>query len=519
MNALSSLDYVIVLAYLAGIAFIGLRTASRQKTTAGYFIANRQIPAFAVGFNMMATTISSVTFVAIPGMVFAKNWWLMIYMFMAAIVLIFAVMFVVPFYRRVVALSAYEYLERRFGYGARLYGSAGFMILRVTDLGFTLYLTAVAVELITGWKLSPVVVGVGMFTLLYTMFGGIEAAIWTGVVQGVILIGGALLILAILLLRPEGGPHAVLSAALEAGKFSLGNFELSWSSLFKEDATAWILMIAGLLYFGRYYITEQNMVQRYLVARTDKEAQQGVVLGVLSTVPTWTLFAVIGACLWSFYRLTGPTLPQDVTQHPDNILPFFIATQLPRGLVGLILAALLSSAMSTVSADLNSIATVATQDYFARALPQSSDRARLLFGRCAVLIGGLISTGIALLLTLTRSTAAYEIVVLSVSIVAGGMLGLFALGFLCRRATRRGAYVGIIVCVLFVAWATITGPLKVDLGINFILNPILIGVLSHFVLFGVGYVASLALGGYRPDLAGLTIWDARASPVELLRPN
>ena len=506
MTFLNTLDWVAIIAFLAVTAGIGAWTARRQTTTSEYFLANRRIPAFAVGFTVMATTISSVTFVAIPGSVFARNCWQMTYMFTAVIALFFVVGFVVRFYRHAVGMSAYEYLENRFGYGARLYGSAGFIVVRLTDLGFTLYLTAVAVEVIAGWNLQAVAVSVGIFTLVYTLVGGIEAAIWTSVLQGLLLIGGACVILGMILFTPPGGAMSVIGDAYQAGKFSLGSFELSTASLYHSQATGWILLAAGFLNFARYYFTEQNMVQRYLVASSDREAQRGVTLGILTTVPTWFAFAFIGGCLWSFYHLTGESIPVHITNHPDTILPYFIATKLPQGIIGLILAALLSSAMSSVSADLNSIATVTTQDYFARALPKSSDKVKLVFGRFAVLAGGLLATTAAVLLTLTRSTAAYEIVVISVSIVAGGMLGLFALGFFTRRCTRLGAYVGIIVCLLYVSWATLTGPLGVDLGFNFTMNTILIGVFSHFVLFGVGYLASMLFGGFRPNLTGLTVW-------------
>ena len=514
MSSLGALDYAVIVVYLLATAAIAARTARRQTSTTEYFIANRRIPGFAVGFAMMATTVSSATFVAIPGSVFARDWWQMLYMLMAVVVLLVLVPFVVPFYRRVVKMSAYEYLEERFGYLARLYGAAGFTILRLADLGFTLFLTAVAVEVVTGWDIRAVVLGVGAFTVAYTLIGGIEAAIWTSVVQGGIFAGSAALILGVLLLVPEQGPGAVLSNAYAAGKFRLGSFDLGWETLFRDEATGWILILAGFLHFARYYVTEQNIIQRYLVARSDREAQRGVSLGVLITVPTWFTFAVIGTCLWSFYDLARETLPPEVLAQPDNILPYFIATHLPVGLIGLILAGLLSSAMSSVSADLNSIATVLTQDFFARALPRTSDRGRLAFGRLAVLAGGLVCTGAALLLTLTRSTAAYEIIVISVSIVAGGMLGLFGLGFLSRRANRAGAYVGIGVCVVFVAWATITGPLGVDLGVNFRMNSLLIGVFSHVILFGVGLLASLVVGRPVPDVERLTVWARVGSPGE-----
>jgi SSS family solute:Na+ symporter len=499
----------VIAAYALVTGAIGLWASRRQTTTRAYFIADKRVPAFAVGFALMATTISSATFVAIPGAVFARNWWQMLYMMMAAVAMIFVVAFVVPFYRHVVKMSAYEYLERRLGYGSRLYGSAGFVILRIVDLGFTLYLTAVAVNVITGWNIQWVVLGVGLFTIGYTLIGGIEAAIWTSVLQGGIFLGGAVIILGTILSVPEAPPWRVVGLAYEGGKFDLGSFDPSWRRLWDPNGSAWIYMAAGLLHFGRYYVTEQSAIQRYLVARTDREAQKGVALGIMTTVPTWFTFAFIGSCLWSFYQLVPAELPQRILDQPDNILPWFLATQLPRGLVGLLLAGLLSSAMSSVSADLNSIATVATQDYYARALPQSSDGAQLLFARFAVLGGGILASGAALLLTFTRSTAAYELVVVALSIVGGGMLGLFALGFFDRRVTVLGANAGILACLAFTGWATLTGPMGVDLGINFTMNSVLIGVFSHFVLFGVGWAVSRSLGGRLPEVAGLTYYEWR----------
>jgi len=303
----------------------------------------------------------------------------------------------------------------------------------------------------------------------------------------------------------------VVSTAFRAGKFSLGDFTLSWQSLFQERPTFWIFMLSGLLHFGRSYATEQNMVQRYLVARTNREAQRAVFTGAMLCVLIWVTFTFVGSCLWSFYRLTGTSLPATVPEKPDNIVPYFISTQFPHGLLGVVVAAILAAAMQVFSADLNSVATVATQDYFARFVPRSSDRARLRFGRIAVLIAGVLSTSIALQLTQSRTRAIYETVITLGMILAGGMLGLFALGFPTRNANRRGAYFGIACCVVFTTWATLTGPLKINLGINFTMHPILIGILSHPILFLSGYAASCLMQGLPPDLTGLTIWDLSAS--------
>ena len=514
MQSRHFLDYIVIAAYFLSVASIGLWAARRKKrTTDEYFLANRRMPGWIVGFAIVGTVISSVSFVAHPGAAFAQNWWLVVPNMMVPFVLLFVVIFVVPFYRRVVRMSSYEYLEQRFGYLVRLYGSTGFLLLRTIDLAFTLLLTAIAVEVMTGWDIRLVIVGIGLFTVLYTLIGGIEAVVYTDVLQGFVLAAAAISIVMILLFRPEGGPTAVISTAYSGGKFGLGDFSFSWQSLSGAQPTFWILALSGLLHFGRAYMTEPNMVQRYLIARSDREAQRGVMAGALSCLPIWLTFAFIGSCLWAFYQLTAQDIPPDVLQKPDNILPYFITTQLPPGLVGLILAAILSACNSSVSSDLNSVGTVVTQDYFTRALPHTSERVRLLFGRCAVAVTGLLCVCIALILISARAKALVELIVTLGMIFSGGMLGLFALGFLSKRATRRGAYIGTAICLIFILWAAVTGPLKVDLGFNFNLHPIMIGVFSHFILFTSGYLASIIFGGYRPELTGLTIWKDRTQAV------
>ena len=308
MDTLSVLDYVVILIYLAGIAYVGFRVARGQNTTEAYFLAGRRIPGWAVGFSLIGTIISSVSFVALPGTAFTDGWRLMIPNLMVPFILFFVMAVVVPFYRRVIRMSSYEFLEQRFGLFARLYGAASFMVLRVVDLGFTMLLTAVAVEVMTGWNIYGVLLALGLFTLSYTVIGGVEAVIWTDVAQGVILFAGALVILSMVLFLPPGGPWVVLSTAYEGGRFSFGDFSLG-AGLTSDRPSGWLLVLAGLIHFGRSYGTEQNMVQRYLVARSDDDARRGVLVGALGSFVVWATFFLIGSCLWAFFRLMEVTLP------------------------------------------------------------------------------------------------------------------------------------------------------------------------------------------------------------------
>ena len=504
---MSAVDYLIVVAYLGAIAGLGLWISRGQATTTKYFVADRQVPHWVVGFTLMATLISSNTLVAHPAIVYQKGMILVPGFLVLPLVLVAVALFIVPFYRRVVKMSAYEYIGKRFGLGGRIYTSIGFVLERTFDVGVTLVTTAIAIQVMTGWPLRSVILGIGLFTMVYTAVGGIRAVVWTDAVQGVILMGGGLLILGRLLFAPEAGaPFAVLAAAWDGGRFSFGSAELSWASLFAEERTLWMFILAMAIQWSRRFVCDQHMVQRYLLAKTDAEARRGTLLGAALSVPVLIGFNLIGACLYGFYQRSGAPAPEV----GDHVLPHFIVNYLPAGFVGLMLAAIMAASMSSMSSDLNSLATVLSRDYFQRLLPGVSDAGHLRIGRALVFATGLAAVWIGSLLIPTEDTTpiAERALIIAV-IVSAGSLGLFSLGFLTRRATRRGAYAGIAACVLFTAWGVLTEPSSrlVDLGAaNFAMNAILIGVLGHFVIFVVGYAVSVAFGGYRPDdLDGLLL--------------
>ncbi len=500
--SLSILDYFIVAAYLIAIASIGIYISTRgSKSTNQYFVAEKQIPHWAIGFTLMATLISSNTLVAHPAIVYQKSMILVPGFLILPIVLVLVAIFIVPFYRRVVGMSAYEYIGKRFGIGGRYYTSFGFVLDRTFDVGVTLVTTAIVINVMTGIDIRYVIVGITAFTLIYTVIGGITAVVWTDVVQGVILIGGGVIIIAILLFSPKAGePFSVVGAAWDAGKFSLGDPELSFSSLFdQENRTIWMFMAAMVIVWSRKYVCDQNMVQKYLIAKTDQEARKGTMLGACLSVPILVGFNFIGACLFGFYELANVAPPEV----KDQILPHFILNFLPQGIIGLIIAAILAASTSSVSADLTSISAVINRDYFQRLFPDWPDIKRLLVGRLTVFTAGVLSTIVAILLAPTEDSQPLAEKALTIAtIISAGTLGLFFLGFLTKRATRQGCYIGIVACVLFTAWALVTSGKDpvIDLGaFNYSMNTILIGIFGQFVMFGVGYISSLIVGGYRPD--------------------
>ncbi len=506
MPRLQTPDVLVLVLYLAGIVWLTLKAARRTRSADDYFVAGRSMPAWAVAMAMMAALISSNTLVGHPATAYQKGLILLLGSLTLPLVLIFVARVIVPFYRNVVGMSAYEYLGARFGVGGRLYASGCFIADRLFDVGVTMLTSAVPVSVMTGWPLSDVVLWMAVFTVAYTMVGGMSAVVWTSVAQGLVFVAAAGIIVARLIFAPECGPvGAVFGAAWDAGKFSLGDFSFTWESLFDASLTTqWLLLVAYTANWARRYIADQHMVQRYLIARSDAEASRGVLWNGLLCVPVWAVFMLIGVLLFGYYTLSGATPPAA----SDEIVPHFILHHMPTGLIGLMLAAILAASMSSISPDLNSISTAFTADILGHFRPGLSDRAKLLAGRLGVALFGLLAIAVALLMAPKDSASTIlERAVTVAAILSGGMLGLFSLGFFTRRATRQGCYAGLAACAVFTTWGTLTSgrePL-LDLGFNFPLNPIFIGLLGHLIVFGVGYAWSRAFGGYLPgDLDRLT---------------
>ncbi len=509
-KGLHPIDYVVILAYLGGIFYISFALSRKQKSTEAYFTANRSIPAWALAMSLMATIVSTVTFLAYPGHGYSGNWILLVQGLMVPIVLLAIVWFIVPMYRQVIRLSAYEYFERRFGYFARLYSSLAFLMAHFTKMGSALYLLAIPLTSMIGLDHPYVmIVGLGIAAVIYTLLGGIEAVIWTDCLQGTVLLGGGLVSAGVLLFGSGQGPVAVVQTAWESGKMSMGPYDLNFARL-----TFVVMVINGIFYALQKYSTDQTVVQRFLLAKSDRSAIRAAIMGIALCVGVWVLFMFIGTLLWAYYRMPGHELPAGIAG--DKVFPYFIMHQLPIGVKGLILTALIAAGMSIMDSDMNSLAAVGVEDYYRRIRPHATDRQCLRMGRILVVASGLTATGIACLYIHLGGEAILGTIFKLYAIFSGGIAGLFALGFFTTRANRRGLIVGVVACVLFTAYAVLTsqkfalvGPQKqllLDLGrFNFPHHEYMLGVYSHLVLFGVGYLASFLFPPDR-DVRHLTLY-------------
>ncbi len=359
-----------------------------------------------------------------------------------------AVKYFVPFYRRSTALSAYEHLEHRFGAWARNYAVLCYLLTQLARMGAIMYLLALALAPLTGLSIPALIIVTGILVIVYTLFGGMEAVIWTDVMQSIVFILGAAACLAVLLFAMPNGPGQFFDLAAKNHKFSPGSFQLSLGS-----PTVWVVLLYGIFINLQNFGIDQNFVQRYQTAKSDAEANRSVWLGALLYLPISAVFLLIGTGLFAFYTARPDQLPASVAAKPDAVFPHFIVTQLPLGFTGLVLAAIFAAAQSTISSCINCSATLLLCDGYKRYLkPHATEPECMRVLRLASLATGLAGIGIALAMMSIRSAldAWWQLA----GIFSGGMLGLFLLGLLSRQASNRAAAAGVTAGVLVIFWMT-----------------------------------------------------------------
>ncbi len=443
------IDYTIIIISFIVSLVVGLWFARRQKNTNNYFLAGGKLPSWAIGLSILATLISSITFLAYPGSGYSSNWILLVQGLMVPIVLILFVGFIVPLYRHVIKLSAYEYFERRFGVFARMYSSVSFVLTHFSKMGTVFFLLALALSKMVGIDTVTLIWIVGAIVIFITLLGGMEAIVWLDVIQSIMLIMGGIVSLAIILFTSEGGPTAIWKVAMENGHIGFGPFDWDFVNL-----TFIVMVLNGIFYAIQKYGTDQTIVQRYLTARSDKSAVKASLIGVLLCVPVWAMFMFIGTALFSYYKISGDPLPVGI--NPDAVFPFFIMTKLPVGVVGLVISALIAAAISTLDADLNCLSAICMQDYYIRIRPNSTEKQRMVISKIFIILAGLGAIAVALFFVKAGTEGVLKTIFTIYAIFSGGIAGMFLLGIFSKRANMKGLYFGIGASVLFTAYALLT---------------------------------------------------------------
>ncbi len=448
MKTLANIDFVILLLYLASMVAAGSIIGRRNRTPDHFMSAGRSVPGWAVGLSIFGTYVSSISFLALPGKAYGSNWNAFVFSLSIPFAAWLAVRYFVPFYRQRGEVSAYTHLERRFGPWARTYAAICYLLTQLARMGAIMYLLALALSPITGWSIISLILLTGLIVIVYTLIGGMEAVIWTDVMQSIILICGASICVFILFLEMPQGFIQIFQIANREDKFSLGSFSLNLS-----DSTFWVVLIYGLFINLQNFGIDQSYVQRYAAARTDREAGKSVYLGAMLYLPISAFFFFIGTQLFAYYTVRPELLPAETTS--DHVFPHFIATGLPIGIGGLVIAAIFASAQSTISSSINCSATLILCDIYRRYIrPGVSEREAMFVLRAATLIVGIAGTLTALAMIQVKSAldAWWELA----GIFSGGMLGLFLLGIISRHAKNAAAATGVAIGVLLICWMSLS---------------------------------------------------------------
>ncbi len=480
---MNTIDLIIFLAFTLGVVVFGCSFYKKGNTSSDFTQAGRSLPGWVVGMSIFATYVSSISYIGYPGKAFASDWNAFVFSLSIPVASYFAARYFVPFYRKGGSVSAYTFLEEKFGRWARLYASACYLLTQFARMGSILYLLAVPMYILMGWNLHLVIIATSVAIIIYSMLGGLKAVIWADAIQGIILIGGALMCLGILCFSMPEGPAQVFDLAIhspEGNKFSLGAFTSDLTT-----STFWVCLIYGIFINLQNYGIDQNYVQRYHAAKTDRDARFSALFGGYLFIPVSALFFLIGSALYSYYTAHPGLLPADIAAKPDYVFPYFIVHGLPVGLRGLLIASIFAAGMSTVSTSVTSAATIILTDYYKPLVKTSSERREVFVLRLSSCLVGIIGIVIAIAMLSVESIidAWWKLS----SIFSGGMLGLFLLGILPRNIGKAAALLGCICGIFVIAWISLAATMELP-GPH--LHEYLAIVLGTTTIFIVGFLIS-----------------------------
>lgn len=464
------IDIIVFLLFTGGVVAFGCSFFKKKGTSEEFTSAGRSLPGWVVGMSIFATYVSSISYLGYPGKAFSGDWNAFVFSLSIPIASYFAARYFVPFYRSQDSISAYSFLENRFGPWARIYASSCYLLTQIARTGSILYLLALPMNVLLGWNIQTIIIVTSVAIVLYSMLGGMKAVIWTEAIQGIILIGGALVCMFILLFDMPEGPAQTFSIAMEDGKYSLGSFGSSLS-----ESTFWVCLIYGVFTNLQNYGIDQSYVQRYHTAKNEKEAKFSALFGGYLFIPVSAVFFMIGTGLYAFYKVHPGVLPDGVGA--DYVFPFFIVNELPVGLTGLLIASIFAAGMSTIATSVTSSSTIILTDYYQRFRKHAGNRERMLVLKLSSV--GVGVAGILVAFAFMSVQSALDAWWALASIFSGGMLGLFLLGYISRKARNFDAVLGVVCGVILVCWIVISPFVHANLAIVFgTLLIFLVGFLS-----------------------------------------
>lgn len=513
---LAGLDLAVLIAYFGLMFALGLYFARRNQDTESYFLGGRSFKGWVVGISLVGTSISSITFLAYPGDAFKTAWLRYLPNLMLPVAVVVAAYLFLPFFRQRNATTAYEYLEYRFGPSLRVYGALAFIVAQLVRVSLILYLLSLVLQQVSGLDSTTCIVLAGIIVAAYTVVGGITAVIWTDVIQTLVLLIGGIVCIWVIISELPGGLGQILEIAEQGNKLSFAErsgdslHTVGWDlSLSKKTAT--MMLLIGLTTWLTEYSSNQNTVQRFCATVSSREARKAMFICALCSLPIWAFFMFLGTALYAYYQVFPTTVAAEIldgTRKAEEILPFFITNTLPSGLIGLVIAAALAAAMSSLDSSINAISAVGIVDIYRRHIVKDKSEQHYLrvaqgiatFAAVVMILG-------AITLTKTTTATLQDTATILTSLLGGGLLGIYLIGFFTRLGDALSIWIGIACTLVFTTWTILSARELLPDALVFPFDLYYSGIIGNLLLIVIVTLISILIR--KPGLhqhQGLTIW-------------
>lgn len=448
------LNYVVLVLYFIGMLLLGFYFMRRENDEQDFFKAGGRIPWWAAGISIFATTLSAITFIAIPAKSYATDWRMLVFNLTIILVAPVVIKYYLPFFRRLNIGTAYEYLELRFNRSVRWMASAFFIIFMVTRIAVVLFLPSLALHAVTGFSVYWSIIVMGIVTIIYCTSGGIEAVVWGDVIQGFILMAGAVLALVYMIFGVDGGISGFIDVSMDNQKLFLLDTHMDWSR-----PVLWVVLLGGFANSLIAYTSDQSVVQRYMTTKDEKATSKSIWLNGIISVPVSIIFFLLGTGLYAFYTSNPESLSVSIP-NLDAVFPHFIVSELPAGLAGLLIAAVFAAAMSTLSSNINSVSAVITSDFFDVLRPDAKRSSSLLIARWSGIIVGMLGISMALVLATWDIASLWDQFNTFLGLLTGGLGALFMMGIFFKRISGVAAFIGVIIGFVALLWLRSYSPMS-----------------------------------------------------------
>ena len=440
------LNWTVLALYLLGMLGMGLYFMRKENGADDFFKGGGRIPWWAAGISIYATMLSAITYMTIPAKAYTTDWTYYPMLWMILLISFPVIKYYLPYFRKLNVTSAYEILEQRFNLFTRMLASTLFCVFMIVRMAIVLYLPSLALTAVTGIDIYLCIVLMGLVTIVYCTMGGVEAVIWGDVVQGLILVFGAIFAVVYLAMGTEGGISGCINIALENDKLRLFDWSNSWS-----QAAWWVIIIGGLANNLISYTSDQTVIQRYLTTPDEKSAGRGILVNGVMSVFVSVAFYMIGTGLYTFYKTHPAEL--DVTMgQSDAIFPFFMMSQMPAGVAGALIAAIFAATMSTISSNINSVATAFSIDFWKRFRPTTTDSQLVVIARWASVVSGLVGLALALFMATWNIQSFLDFFNEALGLLTSGLGGLFFIAVFMKRVKGNAALAGFVAGEAVVFW-------------------------------------------------------------------